>query len=218
MTFSRLRWKHHEMYLPLFPLKLVAFPGESLNLHIFEPRYKELLADVEEMNSSFGVCVFTDKLTGFGTEVTLEEIYHRYDDGRLDIKTKGRRVFRLTTFDNPAPDKAYAGGKVEFFEDDMTTHERKQKEYAFYLKEMLRLLDHEVEFDPMAVNSFSYAHKVGLTLEEELELLLISSELERLDYLIKHFNRMIPAFKAAESAKQKIRLNGHFKHLDPLQF
>jgi len=206
------------MYLPLFPLKLVAFPGESLNLHIFEPRYKELLADVEEFGTSFGVCVFTDKLTGYGTEVTLENVYHRYEDGRLDIKTKGNRVFRLTSFDNPAPEKNYAGGNVDFIDLDMTTHERKQKEYTFYLKEMLRLLNHEIDPDPMSINSFSYAHKIGLTLEEELELLLIPKELDRLDYLIKHFNRMIPAFKAAESAKKKIKMNGHFKHLDPLQF
>ncbi|MHA7130339.1 LON peptidase substrate-binding domain-containing protein [Algoriphagus namhaensis] len=206
------------MYLPLFPLKLVAFPGEALNLHIFEPRYQQLLKDVEEMGVNFGVCVYTDKLTGFGTEVSLEEVYHRYDDGRMDIKTRGRRVFQLTSFDNPAPDKLYAGGEVEFLSYDFQSTDRKQKEYAFYLKEMLYLLDHPVEIDAALINSFSFAHKVGLKLEEELELVQMSSELDRLDFLIGHFKRMIPAIKAAREAKEKIKLNGHFKHLDPLSF
>ncbi|WP_332914209.1 hypothetical protein [Algoriphagus boritolerans] len=62
------------MYIPFFPLKLVAFPGEELNLHVFEPRYKELLEDVENHGTTFGICVFTDKLSGYGTEVALERI------------------------------------------------------------------------------------------------------------------------------------------------
>lgn len=206
------------MYLPLFPLKLVAFPGEALNLHIFEPRYQQMLADVEASSGSFGVCVYTDKLTGFGTAVKLEEVYHRYEDGRLDIKTRGHEFFRITSFDNPAPGKLYAGGEVEIIPLDFSTHERKQKEYVFYLKEMLFLLNHDVEIEPMLVNSFSFSHKVGLKLEEELALMLLPTELERLDYLIKHFKRLIPAVKAAEQAKEKIKLNGHFKHLDPLNF
>lgn len=206
------------MYLPLFPLKLVAFPDESLNLHIFEPRYQQMLADVETLNTSFGVCVYTDKLTGYGTEVKLEEVYHRYEDGRLDIKTRGRRLFKITSFDNPAPGKLYAGGEVETIPLDFSTHERKQKEYAFYLKEMLFLLNHDVDIQPMLVNSFSYSHKIGLKLEEELELVLLQTEIERLDYLIKYFKRMIPAVKAAEQAKERIKLNGHFKHMDPLNF
>ena len=206
------------MYLPLFPLKLVAFPDEALNLHIFEPRYQQMLADVETLGTTFGVCVFTDKLTGYGTEVSLEEVYHRYEDGRLDIKTRGKKFFQIKSFDNPAPGKLYAGGEVEFIPLDFSTHEQKQKEYAFYLKEMLFLLNHPVVIEPMLVNSFSFSHKVGLKLEEELELMLLPTEIERLDYLIKYFKRMIPAFKAAESAKEKIKLNGHFKHLDPLNF
>ncbi len=206
------------MYLPLFPLKLVAFPGEALNLHIFEPRYQQLLADVESQGKPFGVCTYLDKLSGFGTEVILEEVFHRYDDGRMDIKTRGGRVFKIKSFDNPAPGKLYAGGEVEFMQMDFTTVDYKQNEYVVYLREMLRLLDHDVEIDPKEVNSFTFSHKIGLKIEEEQELLLIPSELERLDYLISHFKHLIPAFKAAQSAKEKIKQNGHFKHLDPLNF
>jgi len=78
--------------------------------------------------------------------------------------------------------------------------------------------DFKTEYDPKTVNSFTFSHKVGLKLEEELELLKLESEEERSIFLIKHFKRMIPVMKAIEQAKEKIKQNGHFKHLDPLNF
>lgn len=206
------------MYLPFFPLKLVAFPGEELNLHIFEPRYRELLADVEETGSGFGICVFIDKLTGLGTEVHLEKISKRYEDGRLDIQTRGSRVFKILSFDNPAVGKLYAGGNVSFLKNDPNITDVLHHEFIFYLNEMLRLLNFDLEFDSMKINSFTFAHKIGLRLEEELELLQMESESDRTEFLIHHFKRMIPVIKAIESAKEKIKLNGHFKYLDPLKF
>ena len=206
------------MYLPFFPLKLVAFPGEELNLHIFEPRYQELLADVKENKTSFGICVFTNQLSGYGTEVMLEKINKRYDDGRLDIQTRGLRAFKILTFDNPMHGKLYSGGKVDFLKDDPKITDVQHHEFIFYLKEMLHLLNFEVEFDHLLVNSFTFAHKVGLRLEEELELLQMESESERTNFLINHFKRMIPVIKAVESAKEKIKLNGHHRYLDPLNF
>jgi hypothetical protein len=206
------------MYLPLFPLKLVAFPGEELNLHIFEPRYRALLGDVENSGGSFGICVFTDKLSGFGTEVALEKVNKRYEDGRMDIVTRGLRAFKILNFDNPASGKLYAGGAVSFLKNDPRVTDVQHHEFIFYLKEMLHLLNFEVEFDPLLVNSFTFAHKIGLRLEEELELLQMESEGDRADFLIRHFKRMIPVIKAVESAKEKIKLNGHYKYLDPLNF
>lgn len=206
------------MYLPFFPLKLVVFPGEELNLHIFEPRYRQLMADVENDGISFGVCAYLNQMTGFGTEVNLEQIFKRHEDGRLDIKTRGVRVFRILNFENPMPGKLYPGGDVEYLNDDSSINQVKQLEYVFYLKEILYLLNNPVEFDSYSVNSYSFAHKVGLKLEEELELLQIESESMRIEFLIKHFKRLIPVIKAIESSKEKIKLNGHFKHLDPLNF
>jgi Lon protease-like protein len=157
-------------------------------------------------------------LTGFGTEVKLDTIHQRYDDGRLDIKTTGIRPFKILDFRNPMEGKMYSGGEVEFIEDDMTVSNVQHFEFLFYLKEMLYLLKYQVEVDPETVTSYTFAHKIGLKLEEELELLQLPSEGERVEYLIQYFKRMIPAIKAIEKAKEKIRQNGHFKHLDPLDF
>ena len=206
------------MYLPFFPLKLVAFPGEELNLHIFEPRYRQLLADVEQSGSSFGICVYLNEMSGFGTEVILEKVNKRYEDGRLDIQTRGLRPFKILSFDNPIHGKLYAGGAVSYLNDDPKFSEFLHHEFIFYLKEILHLLNYQGEFDPEKVNSHFFTHKLGLKLEEELELLQIESESGRTEYLIKHLKRMIPVIKAVELAKEKIKLNGHFKHLDPLNF
>lgn len=206
------------MYIPFFPLKLVAFPGEALNLHIFEPRYRQLLADVEQGHHSFGVCTFLNQLTGFGTELKLDQVYKRHEDGRLDVKTIGLRTFKILSFDNPMPGKLYSGGEIEYLPDNPVCTKAQQLEYVFYLKEILHLLQYQAEFDPMTVSSYTFAHKVGLKLEEELELLKLTSESERIEFLVKHFKRLIPVIKAIESAKEKIKLNGHFKHLDPLNF
>lgn len=206
------------MYLPFFPLQLVAFPDEALNLHIFEPRYRQLLADVEAGDLLFGICTYTDQLTGFGTAVQLENIITRYEDGRLDIKIRGVQAFKTLSFDNPMPGKPYAGGEIAYLTSDPRVGSALQYEFVFYLKEVLFLLEYQTALDQETVTSYTFAHKIGLTLEEELALLQMVSEEERVIYLIQHFKRMIPTMKAIQQAKEKIKLNGHFKHLDPLNF
>lgn len=206
------------MYLPFFPLQLIIFPDEAKNLHIFEPRYRQLLADVEAGDLLFGICTYTDQLTGFGTAVRLEDIITRYEDGRLDIKTRGVQAFKILSFDNPMPGKPYAGGEIAYLPSDSRVGSALQYQFVFYLKEVLFLLEYQAAVDPETVTSYTFAHKVGLTLEEELALLQMVSEEERVIYLIQHFKRMIPTMKAIQQAKEKIKLNGNFKHLDPLNF
>jgi hypothetical protein len=204
--------------LPLFPLKLVAFPGEQLNLHIFEPRYKQLIQDIQTTKGTFGIAVYLDKLMPFGTEVELDEISKVYDDGRMDIKTRGKRVFELLSFENPMIDKLYAGGKVFFYDNDPRVGENQYSEFIFYLKELFRLMEYQIEIVPLQLNSFSFAHKLGLSLPEEYELLLMTNESERIKFLIKHMMKIIPILRDIEIAKKKIQMNGHFKNLEPLDF
>jgi uncharacterized protein len=207
-----------ETYIPIFPLKLVAFPGEEVNLHIFEPRYKQLITDIVENKTTFGIAVYLDKLMPFGTEVELKEVSKIYEDGRLDIKTVGKNIFEIITLENPMSQKLYAGGQVIFYENDQNISQNIYLEYLFYLKELFRLMNHDIDFFPLQVNSFTYAHKIGLKLEEEYELLLMDKEEERVKYLIKHLLRVIPILRDIESAKNKIKMNGHFKNFDPLEF
>jgi Lon protease-like protein len=205
-------------FLPLFPLNLVAYPGEGLNLHIFEPRYRQLIGECVEGGSTFGLPAFIgDKIPGFGTEMRVTQLARRYPDGRMDIKTEGLRVFRIVTFQNPAPGKLYAGGTVEWHPGEP------YQDVMPGLLERLRRL-HQLLQVPSAfatdMETFSYtvAHKVGLSTEEEYELLTISRETDRQAYLIRHLERILPVVAEVERTKERIRQNGHFKDLDPLKF
>ncbi|EOZ93213.1 ATP-dependent protease-like La [Indibacter alkaliphilus LW1] len=205
-------------YLPLFPLKLVAFPGEQLNLHIFEPRYRQLIHDLNNGNRLMGICVYLDKLMPIGTEVELQEITKIYEDGRMDVKTLGTRVFEIISFDNPMMGKLYAAGNVVYKDNDLKVNKSIYEQFLFFLREFFRLMEYEVELKPLKINSFTFSHKIGLSIEEEYELVQLEKESERLVFLIHHFQRVLPIMRDLESAKKKIRMNGHFKNLDPLDF
>ena len=205
-------------YLPLFPLKLIAYPGEFLNLHIFEPRYRQLINDINENQRVFGLGVYIDELMSFGTEMELIEIAKVYDDGRMDIKTQGKRVFEILSLDNPMANKLYASGNVLYLENEPRVAEVQYKEYIFYLKELFRLMNYNVNLNQIVLNSYTFAHKIALKMEEEYELLLIEKESDRISYLVKHLMKVIPVMREIELAKKRIQMNGHFKNLDPLNF
>lgn len=82
-------------FIPIFPLGIVVYPGEELNLHIFEPRYKQLIRECYADAKPFGIpAVIDDKLNEMGTLVRITEITTVHEDGRMDIRTRGERVFR----------------------------------------------------------------------------------------------------------------------------
>lgn len=204
--------------LAFFPLKLVAFPQEDLNLHIFEPRYKQLIQDCLQSGQSFGICTYLDKLMPLGTEVSLVEISNNYEDGRMDIKTKGVRTFKIHDFQNPLKDKLYAGGKVAFLPMEWEAPAKKKVAFEAMLETLFEWMQLTVDLKSAAINSFTFAHKIGLKANQEYQLLELSTEEERLDFLLDHLQKIIPVLKEIEASKHKIKMNGHFKYLDPLNF
>jgi uncharacterized protein len=83
---------------------------------------------------------------------------------------------------------------------------------------LFKLMNYDIDLLAAPLNSYTYAHKVGMSIEQEYELLKINSEGERIIFIIKHLIKIIPILKEVEEAKRKIKLNGHFKLLDPLDF
>ena len=82
-------------FIPIFPLNSIAYPGQLLNLHIFEPRYKQLITECKEQSKTFGIpSVFKDTLNEYGTEMELLEISKIYPGGEMDIKTKGTEAIK----------------------------------------------------------------------------------------------------------------------------
>jgi len=204
--------------IPLFPLNIVAFPGEEINLHIFEPRYKQLVNDCLENKLSFGIPSYVNNKIQLGTEVEISVLSKKYPDGRMDIKTKGLRLFEVKNFSNPWKDKLYAGGEIEYLSDSNNANSFDLDEFRKLVSDLFHWLK---ESPPDLSNIFSVfdiGHKIGLKLEEEYKLIELRKESDRLAFAIKHLNRLIPSLERAQLAQDKIRLNGHFKHLDPLKF
>jgi Lon protease-like protein len=206
--------------LPLFPLNLVAYPHEDVNLHIFEPRYRQLINECLDENKTFGIPPFiNNRLMGYGTEIQVLSLSKRYEDGRMDVKTRGVRVFRITDFQNPVKGKLYSGGEVVFIDNEDLSEEINP--YLMSLVERVyEILKVKVDYNKPHYQPFSYriAHKIGLSVKEEYELLTIGTETSRQIRLIEHLERIIPIVEEVERTKQRIALNGHFKNLDPINF
>lgn len=208
------------LYLPMFPLNLVAFPHEQLNLHIFEPRYKQLINDCLDINSTFGIPTYIDKkLMPYGTEVMVSKVVKVYEGGEMDISTLGLRIFKLENFENPIDGKLYAGGKISYLQHEDLSEEVDHELFAM-VEQFYTHLKKRFDYTTTIPQPFSYriAHKIGLSIQQEYDLLLMPTELMRQNYLKEHFRKIIPIVNELERTKEKIALNGHFKNLDPLDF
>lgn len=204
--------------LPLFPLNLVAFPGEKLNLHIFEPRYKQLINECFDASQEFGIPPVRDnEPMAIGTSMLITEISQVYPDGKMDIKTEGIQAFKLIDYYSKMNDKLYPGGEVEMIEDDNTSDIVLAGRVINLIKELYALMKMKNEV-PELTNEFrigSIVHKVGLNYNQEIELLYLNSEVQRLEYVEKHLLRLIPIVGQMEELRKKIQMNGHFKNVIP---
>lgn len=210
-----------EGIIPLFPLQLVVFPGEDLNLHIFEPRYRQLVKECEEEGITFGIPAFiNNKVQEIGTEVELLRVEKRYASGESDIRTRGIGLFRIDKFYNEAPGKLYAGAEVEYldvFMDGETDLNVEILELAQKLFELLNITK-ELPEDPADLVTYDIAHHVGFTVKQEYELLSISQEVKRQEFMRDHLKQLIPVVREMERLRQRVQMNGHFKNMIPPKF
>ena len=179
-------------FLPLFPLGIVAFPGELVPLHIFEPRYKQLISESADNGMRFGVVTFFQGgLASVGTEMKLERTLRKYEDGKMDIVTRGLRVFRLKSFQHDVEGKLYSGGQVSYGKNDPSFEPDAQAVLVqSYNRMTQRAGSRRLIAAPYPENlSFFIGHDVGLTQAQELQLLAMPVERERQAYLIQHLSR-----------------------------
>lgn len=206
--------------LPLFPLQLVAFPGEDLNLHVFEPRYRQMMQECEADNSLFGIPPYLgDKLMPYGTTLQLVEIEQTYDDGKMDVRTRGVGIFRIDEFYKKVPSKLYAGARVQqmpMASEGSILMAEKIIERIEALFELLNI-DKNIP-SPTDFSTFSVGHHVGFTAQQEYELLTIRSEKERQDYMLEHLDQFVPMVREMEKLRERVRMNGHFKNVIPPNF
>lgn len=207
------------MQLPLFPLKSIFFPGETVPLHIFEERYKQLIQDCREEAITFGIPVFIYDQIAYGTEVQLVEVVNTYEGGEMDVVCVGRQAFKVLSFQNHLPGKLYGGGEVEFIEDVHDANRQMKVGVLAKIKELYELMDVPFKTIPIdTFNMYGVIHKIGLSYEQEYQLLQMSKESERFSYIKSHLSTTIGVLKAVDRTKGAIKMNGDFKNFDPLDF
>ena len=203
-------------FIPIFPLSIVVYPHEDLNLHIFEEKYKQLIRECFEQKKLFGLpVVINNKIQELGTLLEIVEITKEYPGGEMDIKTKGKKVFRMLEVIEKVPDKLYSGAIVNYPHNHEHGKRLLMNKVIESTKELHKMLKVEKKLHKKEEDLWSYdvAHTVGFTLEEEYEVLSLMNELQRQEYLKRHLAKVIPVVAEMESLKEKIKLNGHFKNI-----
>jgi len=203
-------------FIPIFPLGIVVFPGETLHLHIFEPRYIQLINYCYAEAKPFGIpSVLNNAITEMGTLVEITEVAKIYEDGKMDIKVKGLQVFSILEVMKSLPDKLYSGAIVHYPTNNISVNSAFMQTVLLLIRQLHALLTIQKDFKKAdeSLTSYDVAHHAGLSIAEEYDLLVILTELQRLEFLKRHLHKTIAVLKSAEHLKQRIQLNGHFKEL-----
>jgi Lon protease-like protein len=198
--------------LGLFPLGLVLLPGERLPLHIFEPRYKELVGECLAEERPFGIVLSDDSgLKEVGTEASVIEVLERFDDGRLNIVVEGGERFRVVELTSG---RAFQTGEVEEVSDEEVAVDEEDAERALGLFQELRELvgsDVEEPEEGERVLSFALASRVDFGLDPKQKLLELTSEAERLTLVIELLEGALTAVREEQARRDLASRNGKLR-------
>ncbi len=196
--------------LPLFALDVVLFPGAPLPLHIFEPRYKEMIRELLASKEPFGLVRGTnDEIARIGCTAEIVALAKEYEDGRMDIVTEGRERFEIMRVDE---ERSFLRAEVLYFVDQPDQPQKEEVARLLQLhSEMLRLLGASAELptDDDGQLAFEIAASMPFDLDLKQKLLALRSEKERVTELLDYYTRITPGVRRAVKARNKAGGNGH---------
>jgi Lon protease-like protein len=194
---------------PLFPLGLVALPGEVVPLHIFEERYRTMMAECLEEEREFGIVWMADDgLREVGCACEIERVLERMDDGRMNLLTRGTRPFRVLERQGHL---AYPAGIVEFVADrtEEPDTELVDAARAAYADLVMRATDQEPEDEELEqMGAYDMAATVDFGLEAKQGLLDLRSENARLRLVTRLFRAAVKRLDFVDRAQARARSNG----------
>ena len=197
-----------EPLLPLFPLDLVLLPHTNLPLHIFEPRYKEMIGDCLRNGWEFGMLAVQDQsVAAMGCTASVTKVLDRFPDGRLNILVRGQRRFEISELND---EKSYLRGKPQFFDDDpgkLPSSDLLERSMALYgrLKELAKIETQVIQDIPLATDSqLSYRLIAGVPAELSWQqhLLELRSESERLTLVDDYLKELIEEFESVPDKRR----------------
>ncbi len=200
--------------IPLFPLNVVLFPQSRLPLHIFEERYRILISESITRDSEFGILLIQDQdIRPIGCTAVVNDVNRRYDDGRMDINVVGRKRFTLQNLvDMPSP---YLCGRISWFDDipEQVDGALRDRAVALHNEFVQKVFNGSVRpvlgTDVRTTRSFHLVQKSGLDLHQRQMFLGMNSENNRLNYLIRHLESMIPALESKQKIEELAKNDGY---------
>ena len=199
--------------LPLFPLNVVLYPRAPLPLHIFEDRYKKMVAAVLDGEGVFGmVCAGKDGVARVGCTARIVKVIRRYDDGRMDILTVGMRRFRIGRL---LTDEAYLQAQVSYFGDDAASAGGRLIAGCLDLYREIyestpgNLPESDLEGLSATVASFYFAYFSDLSLVRKQQFLELTDPIARLRDLRKAFRSRLSERKESRRRNRLVEGNGH---------
>lgn len=195
--------------LPAFPLNIVVLPGEEFYLHIFEPRYKQLINDVKSNDSTF-VIPFSDQnnTAEIGVIVKVKTVFSKYEGGEMDIAVEGVGIFELHSLLDVYPEKLYPGASIGILELDSPSQ-------ADFLKLRPLLLEYLQlkKGEPVKLSkerpytSFDAAVLLNLPTEKKLMLISIASEHLRMLWLVNEIKVLMQVRRMEIQLEENFYLN-----------
>lgn len=197
--------------LPLFPLDVVLLPGTPLPLHIFEPRYREMISECLDRSQHFGVLRGKEQdLAEIGCTAEILTVTKKYPDGRMDIVTEGRARFEVLHLNQ---ERSFLQAEVLYLHDEPDVASQQEIAQAVKLHgEIMTLAGAEPEksFEvDEGLLSFRLAGSLPLDLDFKQALLMMKSEAERLRAIISFFENILPNMRRTVHVRRKAGGNGH---------
>jgi ATP-dependent Lon protease len=198
--------------IPLFPLNVVVLPGAELPLHIFEPRYREMVKTCLEEKSEFGMLLsLPNGVARFGCTAEIKAVVQRYEDGRMDILTVGRTPFRVLELFHENP---LLEGQVDYLEDRETpANPRIQRELLELFEACHTLIYDDYPKNLQGAPPEELSYLVAGTLPMELlwkqQILELRSEADRQERLVAYLRVWAPHLQKTEVLRQRAGGNGH---------
>jgi Lon protease-like protein len=199
------------MKIPLFPLELVLFPGMPLPLHIFEPRYREMIAECVAGNAPFGVVrAERDGLAIVGCTAQVMRVLRRYPDGRSDILTQGIDRFEIEQLDNS---RTFLQAQVDMLPDSGPAAERSVREECvalhFEAQHLLGAGEGNMQLNLDAPVAYLLAAAMPADLNFQQALLTMRSDRERTQTLLAYYREILPKLRSGAKASQRASTDGH---------
>jgi len=196
--------------LPLFPLDVVLLPGAPLPLHIFEPRYKEMISECLAQKTPFGIV--RTKQEGFvnvGCTAEIINVLKKYDDGRMNILAEGQRRFEVLQVNE---ERSFLQAEVFYLSDEADLPSAGEQERAIQLHgEIMQLAGAQPEKADAAAGQLAYRLAGSLPFDPDFQqaLLEMNSEADRVRAVISFFERILPVLQQSAKAKRRAGGNGH---------